>query len=332
MPKIPSKGRAALEQLLETPNFASGGAVRKAFDHLILKGADLPNEGLEVLKNASSKEARDFAKVTREQNIRTALDPEGNSYVWDAYYGTHKPVAEALGHQLGELEPNEADWLTDVFALDKGKMLSLQNVQPHVDGTDRLELGLSQKERDDLHKARWKQFYPYSVLFGAPAFADEEQRYAAGGAVRAGAESALHGLTLGLDETIPSLVAGHYAKFMRPDLFEDFTANELVGIVEDNLEAARRKREEEHPYADTAGMLLSGIAPMGLAKTLLGQMGTGAAMTALQSLNDGDSAEDIGINSAFGAAIPPALRYWKVAAPAGAAGALYGLKQAYADE
>lgn len=687
------------DEALESPKFASGGAVRKAFDHLILKGADLPSEGLEVLKNASSKEARDFAKGTREQNIRTALDPEGNSYVWDAYYGTHKPVAEALGHQLGELEPNEADWLTDVFALDKGKMLSLQDVQPHIDGTDRLEFGLSQKERDALHKARWKQFYPYSVLFGAPAFADDEQQYAAGGvvqnyakgklvkpllkrlyhgseheiseflpntyfspnedfaarfgknvvpvdvdvtdfhriddldkffeenaddaakyfglspediteehiekfasekfkdlpgwyvedaynygpseslflkhpkftqyvvhdpkrikkikkyaaggkvvkkglkealehlnsykgqghhnintekgrpiqelmmrelgedsdypmqvlrfnygafddagniinptelkvgdilssknltstygdydddmleqlasshvlndiephafqikvepsakyidveqqlkklygnkfsdheneiilspgtrymledapelrkapdgseyynywlkhlpesdreefpelfskpikgyiasalgaagladqrqdpqgyasggAVRAGAESALHGLTLGLDETIPALVAGHYAKIARPDLFEDFTGDELVGIVKANLEAERHKREEEHPIADITGLLVSGLMPMGLAKTLLGQMGTGAAMTALQSLNDGDSAEDIGINSAFGAAIPPALRYWKVTAPAGAAGALYGLKQAYADE
>lgn len=611
------------------------GALKKLMEVLYLKGDDLPKEGLEVLKNASSKDARDFAKGTREQNIRTALDPEGNSYVWDAYYGTHKPVAESLGYKLGELEPNEADWLTDVFALDKGKMLSLQDVQPHLDGTDRLEFGLSQKERDDLHKARWKQFYPYSVLFGAPALADEEQQYAAGGlvhgmiemgnidmlnrprhinedgsistirsigftdengkeiliptisddsklmsdeeavesyyktgkhlgifdnikdqqvyaeflhnlqedlekhreksevnyasggvvkkslkqalehlnsykgqghhnintekgrpiqelmmrelgedsdypmqllrfnygafddagniinptelkvgdilssknltstygdyddemleqlasshvlndiephafqikiepsakhidveqqlkklygdkfsdheneiilspgmrymledapelrkatdgseyynywlkhlpesdreefpelfskpikgyiasalaaagladqiqepeeyasggAVRAGAESALHGLTLGLDETIPSLVAGHYAKIARPDLFEDFTGDELVGIAKANLEAERHNREEEHPIADITGLLMSGLMPMGLAKTVAGQVGTGALMAALQSLNEDQTGESLISDTAFGAAAPAVFNY-----------------------
>jgi hypothetical protein len=134
-------------------------------------------------------------------------------------------------------------------------------------------------------------------------------KFAAGGAVRAGAESALHGLTLGLDETIPSLVAGHYAKLMRPDLFEDFTGDELVGIAKANLEAERHNREEEHPIADITGLLMSGLMPMGLAKTVAGQMGTGALMAALQSLNEDQTGESLISDTAFGAAAPAVFNY-----------------------
>lgn len=114
-----------------------------------------------IHKGLRSSDARRLLNETPSKELRVMRSPEGEVVAWDASEATHGQILKQLNEEINSLGlPDDFDvrdhgWEKDIFALRKGRPISLDDVSPHEDD-------MLPEEALSAHRDRWKQFYNYA--------------------------------------------------------------------------------------------------------------------------------------------------------------------------